>query len=193
MLDSLVEDVADDGTHNQADDDRERHRGGGGGECDTGDEDDGLDALAEHGDEGQDEHEVLLEEALDDAVPVAGVDLGLDGGGQLDAPLLLHLTDTEEGDADDGNDARGDQAEGAFVVVLGRIPLVGTDRVEGADEGTTDDQAEQKTKACTQPDLSLEVSNRPSRWEKGQGEKTQGRENRGEEGEGNHTCRTSFL
>ena len=197
MLDSLVEDVADDGTNNQTDDDRERDRGSGGGEGNPGDEDDGLDTLAENGDEGQDEHEVLLEETLDDAVPVAGVDLGLHGSGQLDAPLLLHLTDTEERDADDGDDARGDQAEGAFVVVLGSIPLVGTDRVEGTDESTTNDHAEQKTKTSTQPDLSVEVSKRSTRLERRQQEKKNKRKGGEKKGDKkvqeNRTCRTSFL
>lgn len=132
----LVQNVANQDTDCQSGHSGQRERRGRGREGDTRDEDDGLDAFSEHGDEGQDEEGVLFREALQPSQLAAGLDDGaLESGGELDAPLLLHLADAEQGGADDGDDDGGNEGEGAFVVLLRVLPAVDADGVEGADDG----------------------------------------------------------
>lgn len=130
------------------------------GEGYTGDEDDGLDALSKHGDERQGEHGILLREALEPG-PAASTGVGqgalLEGGGELDTPLVLHLADAQQGGADDGDDEGGEKGEGALVVELRVLPVVDADGVKGANDGGANNQADGEAKADAEPDLAAQA------------------------------------
>ena len=87
-----------------------------------------------------------------------GYDGALDGGGNLDSPLLLHLADAQEGGADDGDDDARYEGKGSFVHQLAAVPLVGTSGVEGADDCRPDDETYKEAETCSEPDLSRDGS-----------------------------------
>lgn len=117
----LVKEIADKATGNQADNRREGDGLGRRGESDAGNEDDGLNSLAENSDEGQDEHGVALRPLLEPAVR-AHLDRLCKGLGKLHSPLDLHLSDTKERGAHYGDDERSKQTERAFIIVLVLVP-----------------------------------------------------------------------
>jgi hypothetical protein len=88
------------------------------GERHAGDKDNGLDALAEDGDEGQDKHGVPLEGVLKPLLPRLDINRFLESLGKLDAPLVLETAYAQQGDAHDGDDERGEERECGLVVVL---------------------------------------------------------------------------
>lgn len=149
---SLVQKVTDDTTDNQANNGGQRDGGRGGREGDTGDEDDGLDTLTEDGDEGQEEHGVLLNEAAEPALG-AGLERRIEGLGELDAPFGLHLTNAEESSSHDGNDEGGEETEGTLIVVLMLLPGVAADSIEDTDESCGDNHADEETNTSTNPNL----------------------------------------
>lgn len=154
----LVQDIPNNATNCQASHGRQRERRGRGRKGHTGDEDDGLDTLSEHGDEGQDKKGVLFGEALQPGESAASIDDGaLEGDSELDAPLFLHLADAEQGGADDGDDDGGDEGKGALVALLRVLPAVDADGVEGANDGGADDQADEEAQRRAEPDLAAEL------------------------------------
>lgn len=148
----LVEDVSDDGTGNQANDGRQGNGSRRSGERDTGNEDDSLDTLTEDGDEGKNEHGVLLKGSLEPSL-LASLERRIKGLGELDTPLSLHLTNSEKSSSHDGNDDGGEEAESAFIVVFIQLPRIGTDGIEDADKCSGDDHADEETDTCAEPDL----------------------------------------
>lgn len=153
-IQDITHETADDQPHNN----RQRHSSSGSRERNTGNEDDGLDALPEHGDEREHEHGVLLGEALQPAGAGgahAGVHGGLEGLGELHAPLLLDLADAQQGDADDADDDGGDEGEGPFVVILVRLPGVAAYGVEGAYYAGGDDEADEESRGDAKPYLGF--------------------------------------
>jgi hypothetical protein len=150
----LIYQIPDKAPCNQPNDHRQWHRACGGGERHARNKHHGLEALAQHGDERQDEHGVLLSPALEGlALPLDGHGPVLETLGQLDTPLLLHLGDTEQRGTEDGDDDRGDDSERALPVVLGLGPLVLAEVVEDADQSTADGQADEEAQGRTVPDL----------------------------------------
>lgn len=151
---SPIQDISHQAPHDQPDNDGQRHGVSGRRERDTGDEYDGLDPFSQDGDEGKKEHCVFLSEALQPpGTRSARVDGGLEGLGQLYAPLLLHLADAEEGYAYEADDNGGYEREGALIVVLVGVPGVAAYRVEGADDASRDDEADEKAQGDSQPYL----------------------------------------
>ena len=150
----LVDNITHQRTGNQAHNDRQRHARRRTREAHTGDKHDGLDTLAQHGDERHEEHGVLLAPAGERvALPLLGDGLLLERLGELDAPLLLHLGDAQQGGAEGRDDDRRDETEGAFPVVLGVGPGVAAQAVEGADDAAADDEAEEEAGGGADPDL----------------------------------------
>lgn len=145
--------IAHGGPRRQSHEDGQRHALRGTREADAGDEDDALDALAQHGDEGHEEQGVLLAPALE-ARPLDGV-LLLERLGDLDAPLLLQLRDAQQRGAQDRDDDGGEEPEGALPVVLGRGPGVAAEAVEGADQAAADDEADDEADDGAEPDLGV--------------------------------------
>lgn len=143
----LVEKVSNNTTDSQTNNSGQGESCGWRSEGDTSDEDDSLDALSQHGDEGQHEHGILGEESLESPGLVC-VDGGLDGLGQLDTPFFLHLADAKQGGTHDGDDDGGEEGECSFVVVLGSSPAVDADGVECADDCCADDEANEEANAC---------------------------------------------
>lgn len=156
MYDLPIQDIPHKTSYDQPYYNGQRHGIGRRRERDAGDEDDGLDAFSQDGDEGKHEHGVLLGEALEPAgAGPARADGGLEGLGKLHAPLLLHLADAEEGDAYEADDDGGHEGEGALVVVLVGVPGVAAYRVESADDTGCNDETDKKAQADSQPDLYL--------------------------------------
>ena len=149
---SLVQEVTDNAANNQANNGGQRDSAGGSGERDTSDEDDGLNTLTEDGDEGQEEHGVLLNEASEPTLGT-GLEGRIEGLGELDAPLGLHLTDSEQSSSHDGNDEGGEETEGTLIVVLVLLPGVAADSIEDTDEGGGNNHADEETNTRTNPDL----------------------------------------
>lgn len=148
----LVQNVTNEAASNEADDGGQGDGLGRGGEGHTSNEDDSLDTLTQDCDEGKDEHGVLLERLLEPALG-ASLEGGLEGLGELDAPLGLHLTDTEQSSAHDGDNKGGEEGEGALVVVLVLLPRVAADGVEDADESGGNDHADEEAYTGAEPDL----------------------------------------
>lgn len=149
-----VEEPADETTEEQAAHNGKGKGRGGSGKRDTGDKNHSLDALAQDGDKGQDKHGVLFQEALNDALAAAGAEGVVDGLGELDAPLVLHLGDAEEGDAHDGDDDGSKEGKGALVVETVLGPGLAADGVEDGNDGGGDDEADEEANEATKPDLS---------------------------------------
>lgn len=136
-LHSLVQNPSNKTAHRKPYDNRQRDRSSRRRKANPSNKNNRLDALPQHSNEGQHKHGVFLKESLDPAAhgKFSSVNRSLHGGGQLDAPFLLHLADAQQCEAHHRDDHRGDQAECAFVVELGGVPFVGPYRVEDADYG----------------------------------------------------------
>lgn len=159
-VDSLVDQIADQTAGQQAGDGREGDGGCREPQTDASDEDDSLEAFAEDGDEGEDEHGVFLTEPLEAGGGGVGRGpaLGGQGPGQLDAPFLLELGDAEQGDAHDGDDQGGQQAEDALPDLVRDTPSVNVEAVKGANETAAGDDAEQQARAGADPYLGGLIS-----------------------------------
>lgn len=141
----LVQDISYSATHSQANDHGEWESRSGGRKGDPGDEDDSLDTLAQHRDEGEDEHGVSLGEALEPRAPAnARFHGSFESLGQLKPPLLLHLADAEESGADHADDDGGDERERALVGVLFGLPHVASRGVEGGYHSSANREADEE-------------------------------------------------
>lgn len=157
---AAVDEVANGDTGGEAADDGDGEGGGRGAERDTADEDNELDTLTQGGDEGQQGHGVLagpgggLHALPDGGLLVAGGLVGVENGlCDLDSPLFLHLVETQHGETHDADHDGRDDGEDAFPQVFGGGPDILAERVEDADEGTTDTQTDEDTGDGADPDL----------------------------------------
>ena len=87
-----------------------------------------------------------------------GVRLGLQGFGELETPLLLHLGDAQESSTHERDDNRGDDGENTLVDVLSWAPVVSAIAVEGADQTAAGDEAYQKPCERAVPYLGRSVA-----------------------------------
>lgn len=65
----------------------------------------------------------------------------VDGLGQLNAPLVLHLADAKKGSAHDGDDDGSQQRESSLVVKIVVAPGLRADSVENGNDGGRDNHA----------------------------------------------------
>lgn len=146
---SLIQEVPYKCTQRKSDDGRQGKCRGRSREGYTGNKDDGLDALSQYGDERQSEHGVLFTDTFQPSnyglVPSSPNNGALKGGGQLDAPLLLHLADAEQGGSQNRDNDGGDDGEGPFIVQLAVRPVVYTNGIEGAYDGGGYYQTDEET------------------------------------------------
>ena len=82
-----------------------------------------------------------------------GVRLSLESFGELESPFLLHLGDSKQSSSHQRDDHRCDDSEDTLIDVLGATPLILAEAVEGTDQCTADDEADQETDENTVPDL----------------------------------------
>jgi len=152
--DLLIKNIAGDSPSNQSYDDRQRHRGRWGGERDTGDENDSFKSFTKNGDERDYEHTILLAPLLKSYLPAKSNDRSIfKRFGNLDTPLLLHLSNTKKSSTHDSYHQGGEKGKGRFPVVLGVLPFVFTQAIKSPDQSTANDQTDQKTSASAKPDL----------------------------------------
>lgn len=116
---STVQDITNKETAHQTDNDSDGDGLGLLGESDTADEDNGLETLAQDGDEGKDEQGVPAR-----AVAKSTLVLGVHGLGELGLPLLLDLGGAEHGQTHDGDHDDSEQTEAADPNALGAGPQV---------------------------------------------------------------------
>lgn len=164
----LVQKVADKGTRDQPNNHRKWERGRRRCEGHSGNEDNSLDAFPEDRDERQDKHGVLLEVMLDAAAGACVRHDGtLDGGSNLETPFLLHLADTQQGGADNGDDDACHQGKGAFIEQLAAVPFVCAGSVECANYRTADDETNDEAETCAEPNLQKKRRRQYHQYEQG--------------------------
>lgn len=73
--------------------------------------------------------------------------------GNLDSPFILELGDTQQSDAHDGDDDRGDETEDALPDVLGFAEDVLSEAIECANERPADNNTDQEAGGNAIPDL----------------------------------------
>lgn len=73
--------------------------------------------------------------------------------GELDTPLVLKLGYAEKGCTHDGDDKRSKDAERPLPDVFSAGPLVFSQAVEGSDQASTDDNANDQTQGSAKPNL----------------------------------------
>jgi len=86
---------------------------------------------------------------------VSGATFGFEGLCELDAPFILKLGNAKQSRAHDGDDNGGCKSEGSLPDVFSHGPTVFADGVEGADEASTDTDADEQASNSTQPYLWL--------------------------------------
>lgn len=144
--------IDDEPAHEAADDTddrRERDRTRALAEGDAADEHDGLEALAQHGDEREQEQDPAARTA---AALVRRARL-VEGAGELDGPLCARAVELEHGDAHDEDDERGDEREDALPELLGLGPQVGRLCEPDGDEGGADGERDEEPGERAEEDL----------------------------------------
>ena len=121
----LVDEKPDQATANEAGDNSERKGGGWKAQTYASNEDNGLKAFTENGNERQGKHGILLAPQLE-AIPASssGAVLGFQCFCQLDAPFVLELGYTEQSSTHPGDYERCKEPEGTFPDVFGARPVV---------------------------------------------------------------------
>ena len=65
----------------------------------------------------------------------------------------MHLGDAQKGSTEDADDQRCEHGERSFPVILRVGPFVLAEAIEGSNQTSTDDQAEEQAEGCAIPDL----------------------------------------
>lgn len=134
-----------------ADDSGERDRTRALAEGDAADEHDGLEALAQHGNEREQEQHPAARAA---AALRARAGL-VEGAGEFDGPLGARAVELEHGDAHDEDDERGDEREDALPELLGFGPQVRRLCEPHGDEGCADGERDEEPGERAEEDLDV--------------------------------------
>ena len=94
----------------------------------------------------------MLEADLESTTLLGGV-FNLERFRELDTPLVLKFGHAEKGSTHDGYDEGCKDAERSLPDVLGAGPLVFAQAIEGSDQASTDDDADDQTQDSAKPYL----------------------------------------
>lgn len=129
-------------------------------QADTANVHHGFETFSEHSDEREQEHDILLRpllHALHNGTsvgpPVGALLFSLKGEHELEAPLLLHLVDSQQCDTHDGDDDAGDDAKNTLPDVLSAGEVVLVDCIECTDHACANNEADEKPQGYAKPYL----------------------------------------
>ena len=150
-----VDQVSNDGSCAETTEDSQRECSRRESQTNSADEHHSLESFSEYGDEGQQEHCVLLApqlEAVPGSIFVCHF-LLLQSLSQFDAPFILELRDPEQCSSNEGDDDGSEQTEDAFPYAFSPCEGILIQAIEGADHAGSNDDADEQSKSRTKPDL----------------------------------------